>query len=173
MRYYTRSGDEGFTSLLGGEHVSKNDIRIEANGTIDEINAIIGVARNICKKKEIQEILLRIQHDLSIIMGEIASTGELVGSKEVIDSSRIDWLEEQIGFFSTRVESPDGFIIPGDSLPSAVLDVVRTSVRRAERQVVILKHSGYLGNEFLLKYLNRLSSLCFVMELQEIQRLRI
>ncbi|MCJ7625811.1 MAG: cob(I)yrinic acid a,c-diamide adenosyltransferase [Anaerolineaceae bacterium] len=172
MRFYTRSGDDGLTSLIGGEQVPKSDIRVEMNGTLDEINSIIGVARNICKRKETQEILLRIQQDLSIIMGEIASTGGLAKSKEGIDSSTIDWVEEQIEHYSAQVEPSDGFIIPGDSLPSAVLDVVRTFVRRAERQVVILKQSGYLRNEFLLKYLNRLSSLCYVIELHEIQRLK-
>ena len=173
MRFYTRSGDDGFTTLPGGEQVSKNDIRVETNGTIDEINAIVGVARNVCKTEEIQETLLRIQHDLSIIMGEIASSGDPAESNNVIDLSRIEWLEEQIEFYSIQVESPEGFIIPGDSLPSAFLDVVRTFVRRAERQVVILKQSGYLKNELLLNYLNRLSSLCFVLELHEIQQSRI
>ena len=166
---YTRSGDDGLTNLLGAGQIPKHDIRIETMGSIDEANAILGVARSICASTEVKDILYRIQQDLSIVMGEIASSKSEIKQDKMIDSSRIDWLEMKIEEFSRQVNPPEGFIIPGDSFSGAMLDLARTAVRRAERQLVRLKDSGYLGNEFLLKYINRLSSLCFVLELSEDQ----
>jgi cob(I)alamin adenosyltransferase len=161
-------GDESYTSLLGKGKVPKNDRRIEALGTVDECTATLGLARALARAPETTRILLQMQRDLYILMAEIASPTENVGIFSAIDRARVTWLEETTHSIIQKVTVPDEFIVPGDTLPGAMLDLTRTVVRRAERRVAELLHSGDIQNRELVRYLNQASTLCFFLELYEI-----
>lgn len=165
--FYTRTGDDGTSGLLGEGRVSKDHPRLEAVGAIDEANAALGVARAACKAPRSPQILLTVQHDLYGLMAEIAATPENAARFRAIDAERVAWLEEQTDMIGASVEIPTGFIMPGDTPAGAALDLARTVVRRAERRTVSLWQAGEIENPELLRYLNRLSSLCFVLELLE------
>lgn len=165
--YYTRTGDDGYTGLLGEGRVPKYDLRPEALGTIDEATAAIGMARALSQTAGTGDLLLRVQRDLYALMAEAAATPENVDKFHVVDSEHVRWLEEQTDLISQKIELPKEFIVPGDSVQGAALDVARTVVRRAERRVADLLHRGDISNVELLRYLNRLSSLLFVLELFE------
>jgi cob(I)alamin adenosyltransferase len=165
--YFTGTGDDGTTGLLGAERARKDSPRIEAVGTIDEANAALGVARASCGGILTSEILLAIQRDLYHIMAEVAATKENAARFRTIDSARIEWLESQISKFESQIEPTNEFVVPGDSLAGAYLDLARSIVRRAERRVTGLYLENELENSQILVYLNRLSSLCFVLELKE------
>ncbi len=165
--FYTRTGDDGTSGLLGDQRVTKDHPRLEAVGVLDETNAALGVARATCRSEQIKTIILEIQRDLYHLMAEVAATPENAARFQEIDAQRVDWLEQKTEEFSSKVAVPKEFIIPGDTLEGARLDLARAVVRRAERRVATLIHSGEIENLELLRYLNRLSSLCFVLELVE------
>ena len=166
-RYYTRSGDDGTTGLLGSERVPKHHPRPEAYGAIDEASAALGVARSGARSKETASVLLEVQRDLYHLMAEVAAPREAAARFRRIDPERVAWLEGRVEAFGARIEMPKEFVVPGDSPSAAALDLARTVVRRAEREVSRLQHEGELENPHLLRYLNRLSSLCFILELWE------
>ena len=168
-QFYTRTGDDGFTGLLGEGRVPKYHPRTETVGIIDEATSALGLARAVCLDQKHKEILLTAQRDLYSLMAEVAATPENATRFRIIDEKRVDWLETQTDSLSKNLEMPNEFIIPGDSHAGAALALSRTVVRRAERQVARLLHSGDIENPDLLRYLNRLSSLCFVLELRENQ----
>ncbi len=155
------------TNLLGEGRVTKYHARIEAVGTLDESSAALGLARAQCLDPRSGSILLEVQRDLYKLMAEVAATPENAARFRFIDASRVKWLEEQTDALSQLVDMPKEFILPGDSLAGAALSVARTIVRRAERRVVELFDAEQLSNPELQRYLNRLSSLCFVLELLE------
>jgi cob(I)alamin adenosyltransferase len=168
-KFYTQTGDDGYTGLLGEGRVAKHAPRLEAIGDLDEATAALGVARAACKLPLTAELLLAIQRDLYHLMSEVAATPENAARFKIISPERVVWLEEQTDSISAQVTLPAEFILPGDSLPGAMLSLARTIVRRAERRVAKLIHAGELENSQLLRYLNRLSSLCFTLELLENQ----
>jgi len=168
-RFYTQTGDDGYTGLLGEGRAQKHDPRIETIGVIDEANAALGLARAFCQAPKIPPILLTVQRDLYHIMAEIASTPDNTARFRTISQERTAWLEAQIDDISAQVEIPDEFIVPGDSQAGAVIDLTRTIVRRAERQIAYLFHNKMIENRELMRYMNRLSSLCFALELLENQ----
>jgi len=149
--------------------VAKYHARIEAVGTLDESTAALGLARAQCADPHSGAILLHAQRDLYRLMAEVAATPENAEQFRFIDSARIAWLEEQTDALSKLVEMPKEFILPGDSVAGAALSLARTIIRRAERRVVELFDAGEITNPDLQRYLNRLSSLCFVLELLENQ----
>ena len=108
-----------------------------------------------------------VQKDLYTIMVELAAVPGEEEQFQRLEAPRLSWIEEQVKSFGDRVKMPKDFILPGDSLPAAALDLARTVVRRAERQVVRLDHESKLSNPTILPYLNRRSSLCFVLSLWE------
>ena len=165
--FFTRSGDDGFTGLLGAGRYPKHDLRLEALGAIDEASAALGVARSHVQNDENKARLLKIQRHLYGVMAEVAATPENVEKFQQINALQVNWLEEQAEALTQSTPLPSGFIVPGDNKPAAFLDLARTVVRRAERQVAALAHRDELKNPELLRYLNRLSSLCFLMELNE------
>jgi cob(I)alamin adenosyltransferase len=165
--FYTQTGDEGKTGLLGEGRVTKFDLRIEALGALDEATAALGLARASATAPQIGPLLLEIQHDLYKLMSEVGATPENAEKFRYIDNGRVKWLEAQIEAVTANLEMPKEFIMPGESPSSAALALGRTIVRRAERRVVELYHAGGLNNPSLLAYLNRLSSLCFALELLE------
>ena len=167
--FYTRTGDDGTTGLLGEGRVRKDSPRLEAVGNLDEANAALGMARAACKVSLSQQIILKAQRDLYGLMAEVAATPENAPRFRTIGAECVAWLEDQIASVGMKVEPTNEFIVPGDTLAGAALDVARTIVRRAERRVISLHLDGKLENPELLRYLNRLSSLCFALELLENQ----
>jgi cob(I)alamin adenosyltransferase len=127
------------------------------------------MARALSLAPETGSLLITVQRDLYHLMAEIAATPENAARFRVIDPARVEWLEEQTNALSARVEMPGEFILPGDSPSGAAVSMARTLVRRAERRVAELLHQNLVENRELLRYLNRLSSLCFVLELLENQ----
>jgi cob(I)alamin adenosyltransferase len=168
-KFYTRTGDDGFTGLLGSGRVPKYHPVPETVGAVDEATAALGLARAFAKAGETGEILLIVQRDLYGMMAEVSATPENAARFRMIDEQRLNWLEAQTDALSSRVTLPKEFIVPGDSHAGAALAMARTIVRRAERRLAQLVHDGQVQNSYLLQYLNRLSSLCFVLELFENQ----
>lgn len=164
---FTRKGDEGLTGLPGEANVSKSDPRLEALGAVDESTAALGLARVQCMVPETAEIVLHVQRDLYSLMAEIAASGK-PSAQPLIGNELVAWLETQSERMVKVTSMPGGFIIPGDNLAGAALDLARTVVRRAERCVVRLVEQELLNNMNLVRYLNRLSSLIFILELVEI-----
>jgi cob(I)alamin adenosyltransferase len=167
--YFTRSGDDGFTGLLGEGRIPKYHLRMEAVGTVDEATAALGVARSVCREQKTRDILLATQRDLYHLMAELSATPQNAPSFRVIDTEKVAWLESQAEMIGSQVNLPREFIIPGDTPAGAALDLARAIVRRAERLLAQLLHNLEIENPELLRYLNRLSSLCFVLELFENQ----
>ena len=152
MKIYTRTGDSGETSLFGGSRLRKDDPRIEAYGTVDELNAFIGVARAAWPRSPIDADLSSVQADLFDLGAHLASPGSdrFPGAP----ASRIEDLERAIDRMEAELAPLKSFILPGGSLAAAHLHVARTVCRRAERLVVAL------GED--VKYLNRLADYLFV-----------
>jgi cob(I)alamin adenosyltransferase len=165
--YYTQTGDDGTTGMLGSDRVSKDHPRIEAVGAIDEANAALGFVRAISEDTRTKEVIIAIQRDLYKLMAEVSATPTNAARFQAIDASKVAWLEEQVETFGQRIQMPKEFIVPGDTKTGAVLDLARTIIRRAERRVTSLYQEGDIANKELLRYLNRLSSLCFILELWE------
>ena len=163
ISWYTGVGDDGFTGVLGRERVPKYALRPEAYGTVDEASAFLGMARAHAKVDEVRAALLTIQRDLYTMMADLATLPETATRSPWLTDDRLAWLEDRTDTFGAQVEMPKAFIVAGDSASSACLEVCRTVVRRAERLVARLSHEGELRNDTPLKYLNRLSSLLFVM----------
>jgi cob(I)alamin adenosyltransferase len=168
-RFFTRGGDRGYTSLIGGQRVPKNDPRIELLGVLDEAVSTLGLARSVCIKPEIGPVLLQIQRDFYQIMAEIADPTIEIGNGNLKFGEKTDWVEGQIHNLSPQVTIPEGFIMPGDNLSGAALDMARTVIRRAERRTVELLPVKEFVNQDLVAYLNRVSSLCYILELYEVK----
>ena len=155
MKIYTRTGDSGETSLYGGSRIAKNDLRIEAYGTIDELNSFIGVARASWSTSAIDAELQRVQSDLFDIGAYLAAPNS--DRFPGVPVSRIEEIERAIDRMETELKPLASFILPGGSLPAAHLHVARTVCRRAERLVVALEDKSTT-----LPYLNRLADYLFV-----------
>jgi cob(I)alamin adenosyltransferase len=168
-KFYTRTGDDGFTSLLGDTRVPKYHLRTEAVGTLDEASAALGTARAFCQAEQSAGLLTAVQRDLYHMMAEVAATIENAARFRTIDENRILWLEAQTDAISALVNMPNEFIVPGDTQAGGLLSLARTIVRRAERIIAELVHMGEVENVALMGYLNRLSTFCFVLELLENQ----
>jgi cob(I)alamin adenosyltransferase len=164
--FYTRSGDDGSTGLLGEGRLPKYHPRMEAIGALDEASAALGLARSLSLSVQTKSILLEIQSDLYRLMAEAAATPENAPRFRSLDITRLQWLESQTDAIAARVPIPAEFILPGDTTPGAALSLARTVVRRAERRVAELVDRGEVTGTVILPYLNRLSSLCFVLELE-------
>jgi cob(I)alamin adenosyltransferase len=163
MRIYTKAGDNGTTGLLGGQRVSKDSPRVEAYGSVDELNAHIGHAIACLQTlPHFCEMLQQVQSDLFVIGSELAVP---VGKKPVVHpiaEQQVNTLERWIDEIEETLEPLRHFILPGGSVGAAVLHVARTVCRRTERRVVSLFHVEP-GNPHIITYLNRLSDLLFVM----------
>lgn len=165
--FYTRAGDEGYTGLLGQGRYPKEDPRLEAVGAVDEANAALGLVRASARWQDANAVIVQIQRDLYGVMAELAATPENAQSFRSIGAERVAWLEQQVDGLTAQTEVPKEFIVPGDVLEGAFADLARTVVRRAERRVAELFHRQVIDNGELLRYLNRLSSFCFVLEILE------
>jgi cob(I)alamin adenosyltransferase len=162
VRIYTARGDQGTTDLLG-ERVGKDDPRIELLGALDETTSAIGLGRSLAAFDGANEMLVTTQRDLYQIMAELAFIDEVRPDSLRLRAERVDWLEASIEQIQAQVELPRAFVVPGDTTAGATLDVARTVARRAERLAVALAHAETIGNPEILRYLNRLSSLLFIL----------
>ena len=158
MRIYTKFGDKGKTSLLGGTTVPKNDPHVEAYGAVDELNAVLGTVIAFCEIPDISDSLKKIQNDLFIIGAELASKGE---KTKTIPPMRISELEQEIDKLTPELPPLHNFIIPGGSKTASLLHLARTICRRAERKVVALQEKEKI-NPDSLTYLNRVGDLLFM-----------
>ena len=166
MKIYTKTGDKGSTGLFGGGRVPKDDIRVEAYGDVDELNAVIGMARSIETMPRIDEVLVPIQRDLFAIGALLATPDRDKMAQHLekarIDEARIGELERAIDEGDAELEPLRSFILPGGTPKAAALHVARTVCRRAERRVVKLQREVELPPLAVI-YLNRLSDLLFTL----------
>ncbi|TYS42927.1 cob(I)yrinic acid a,c-diamide adenosyltransferase [Bacillus infantis] len=163
MRIYTRTGDKGQTSIIGGR-VDKDDVRVEAYGTVDEVNCFVGQAMAELDEKIFQDVLddlEKIQHELFDCGGDLAN----VSSKRELKLGQeaIDYLESRIDEFIEEAPELERFILPGGSKPSASIHIARTVARRAERHIVTLIKTEEKVPEVCLQYMNRLSDYFFAL----------
>jgi cob(I)alamin adenosyltransferase len=165
-RIYTRTGDTGETGLFGGGRVRKDDARVAAYGTVDELNAVIGVARYALASHdgqpvEIDHFLACVQHQLFNLGAELATPQPSQLGTSLVSDADAAWLEQLIDRLEPQLEPLKTFILPGGSLAGAHLHWARTVSRRAERLVVTLSAATPIRGE-VLRYLNRLSDALFV-----------
>lgn len=161
--WYTGRGDDGTTGLLGNKRVPKYHPQPETFGTVDEATASMGWARTLITDETSHNILLHSQRHLYHLMAELAATSTAQAQFRHIDAAMVTQLEQLTDTIGAQIELPREFVVPGDTPAGAALDVARTIVRRAERQVVKLFDDGLIENQHILHYLNRLSSLLFVL----------
>lgn len=163
----TKTGDAGETGLLYGGRVSKADPRTEAFGTIDEAISAIGAARALIKDRTRHAIVLRVQSELFTVGAELATDPSEYATLEqhflIVTAEFTSRVEQEIADLERRVPLPDAFVIPGGTPPAAALDVARTVVRRAERRIIAMQQRGYTVKPELLRYVNRLSDLLFML----------
>ncbi len=163
MKIYTRSGDEGKTALFGGRRVGKDSVRIEAYGTVDELNAFLGYACSCAESDEIRSYLTEIQHELFLLGSDLATP---IDSKNVnvsrITADNVQRLETLIDTLEEQLQPIRYFILPGGTETASRLHVCRTISRRTERRIVHLATTEEI-NELDIKYINRLSDLLFVL----------
>jgi len=161
LKIYTKTGDKGETSLIGGKRVPKDSIRIDAYGTVDELNTILGICRSTNPAKEIDEILFIIQNDL-FKLGTILATPSSPPNKSFSLSESISGIEKFIDKIELELTPLKNFILPGGDNTASMLHLARAVCRRAERKVVQLSHEEVIDENILI-YLNRLSDLLFVL----------
>lgn len=164
MKIYTRTGDDGTTGLFYGGRVPKDSAAPWAYGTVDEAQAALGVARAlVARGSELDEILVQLCRELYVAMAELATLPEnhhkLTAGTTSVTQAMVEGLEVLIDRVSERFAPPTEFVIPGQSLLSAQLDVARTVVRRAERLALAVEG----GAPLVVAYLNRLSDLCWTL----------
>ena len=160
---YTKTGDKGTTGLFGGDRVSKDDIRVECYGTMDEANSTIGYASTLVSDKEVRMHLKKIQNKLFAVGAELASDEKgLEMLKEKISNRDVEDIEETIDFYLNIVGQQKSFVVPGVNQSSSVLHMARTIVRRGERDITRLNRDSGVS-ESLMKYINRLSDCLFTL----------
>lgn len=163
MKFSTR-GDQGETSLLGGERIPKYDLRPETYGTLDEASSTLGVARAATDDERIKDILLSVQKDLLVVGAELSALPGVYGKlARTIGDEDIARLERWIDALQEEVPLKNEFIYPGQTVVSSQIDVGRTIVRRAERWAARMKSEGLIPNERINRYLNRLADMLFTL----------
>ncbi len=165
MKIYTKTGDKGETGLFGGERVSKNSLRIEAYGTIDELNAFIGLAIIEVSDKSVKDLLQKIQNWLFSIGADLATPDNEKTKKLNVfrtPEEYYSYIEKEIDKYESKLDELRNFILPGGTKGAALLHICRTITRRAERMVVALNSTVKIGNNIII-FLNRLSDLFFVL----------
>jgi cob(I)alamin adenosyltransferase len=167
MSIVTKTGDQGTTGLMYNRRVPKNHPRIEACGAVDELNSALGLARATAEQDRVRETLLRIQNELVILMGELATANEdlpryLKDGFTQLTADKTAMLEELVREIEPKISFKD-WVMPGATLHSAALDSARGICRRAERRVCELRDSGDLLNGEIIVYLNRLADLLWLL----------
>ncbi len=165
-KIYTRTGDDGTTGLVSGPRRAKTDIRIEAIGTVDEVNAVMGLTRlHSSGMPRLDSVLARIQNDLFDLGGDLANPPQTAGegAQLRVTEKQVAWLETQIDQYNADLAPLKSFVLPGGSTLAADLHMARAVTRRAERLVVKLMETEPETGKPVLTYLNRLSDLLFVL----------
>jgi cob(I)alamin adenosyltransferase len=163
MKIYTKTGDSGDTSLFGGKRVPKSTLRIDTYGTVDELNAQLGVVRALKPQSDVEVLLEQIQNQLFVLGADLAAPFDSAPADfKRVQQKEIQFLEETIDRLDAMLDPLKSFILPGGTLVSAQLHVARTVCRRAERLVDALGRKEQVG-KFPLVYLNRLADLLFVL----------
>lgn len=158
MSICTKTGDKGTTSLYTGQRVAKNSLRVKAYGTVDEVTSALGLARAFSEKEEIKTLLLQLEQTNLKLMADLAS----ITDKYYITQDVIDDIEAKIAEFEGKLLPIKAFIMPGATKAGAFLDLARTTVRRAEREVLTLAAEEEINPNVKI-YLNRLSDLAFLL----------
>lgn len=164
MKIYTKTGDAGTTSLVGGMRISKSDIRLDAYGTIDELNSFLGLLRAEMNNDDLQQFILHIQHNMFVIGGYLATDmtkSELSDSLQLNDREVV-LIEKAIDEIEEKLPRLSNFVVPGENRMSALCHVCRSITRRAERQIYALDKVAPVSVE-VKKYINRLSDYLFVL----------
>jgi cob(I)alamin adenosyltransferase len=163
MKIYTKTGDGGETGLLAPGRVHKNDPRIEACGTVDELNALLGLARSSGLPADIDQVVRRLQNELFSLGAQLAAPDPKTAPEPSITPGHVEALERDIDRLDGSLPALTQFILPGGTTPAATLHVSRTVCRRAERRTVSLRDADSQSvPEILIQYLNRLGDLLFV-----------
>jgi len=164
--FYTRGGDTGQTGIIGEGRVLKSDFRIDAIGAVDEANAAMGLFRSFLEKNdELYNSVLTIQKKLYYVMSDLASLDASDERFVKISAEDVSWLENEIRTFEEKVVVPREFTVPGDHPLGAIMDMARTIVRRAEREIVRFYQEHPERNSAVLQFMNRLSSYCYLLEI--------
>lgn len=163
MGVSTKTGDKGKTSLFTGERVDKDSLRVEAYGLVDEVNSALGMARANCKNEEVKETIFALQKMNMSMMAELASTGD---AAYITDEAHIAVLDSTIDTIEAALPPLTAFLIAGDTVGGAALDLARTTIRRAERAVWRLNKTEPVRPQVLIA-LNRQSDLCFLLMRKE------
>ncbi len=167
MKIYTKTGDKGETGLFGGKRVQKSSVRINAYGTVDELNAAIGFALCYVENDGVKSVLRKLQNQLFVVGADLATPLEVESIRQRrtiprVSEEDISESEKAIDFFDKQLEELRYFILPGGSKSAAQLHVARTICRRAEREVVLLSQQEEI-NQNIVIFLNRISDLLFVL----------
>ena len=162
MKIYTRTGDAGMTGLYGGGRVLKSDLRISACGSVDEVNACLGLCRSADLPEEVDSLLARLQHEMFALGAELASPGGAAPGSILLDDADVARAEAAIDRFDAELPALKTFVLPGGSPASSLLHVARAVCRRAERDVVALGQTATVRPAALI-YLNRVGDLLFVL----------
>lgn len=161
MVIYTKKGDTGKTSLFDNKRVSKDDVRVESYGTIDELGTFMGLAKNYCDDEEMYDLIQNIQNKLFTVATNLATEDSTKVAHRIVEKD-IDFLEGIIDKYMGRLDDPAGFIVPGSGKRSAHLHVARTVCRRAERRIITLSNYAIV-DPLVIKYVNRLSDTLYAM----------
>lgn len=164
MKIYTKTGDKGTTSLVGGTRVSKTHIRLEAYGTVDELNSNLGLLVTYLSDERERNFLQQVQHKLFAVGSHLATDQEKTTLREasIITPALVEAIEREIDYMDTLLSPLSSFILPGGSRGAAVCHICRTVCRRAERRILALAEQVEISSE-LLAYINRLSDYLFVL----------
>lgn len=167
MKIYTKKGDDGTTGLLYGGRVSKDDVRTEVYGTLDEVVAALGVARAGGLTERVEEIVIRLQREMFVVGAQLATSDrhqeKLQKGVSKVTSDMTQTAESDIDSLIEEHPLAQEFILPGETAGSAGLDLARSFVRRAERQAVTMNRQGLIPDAEILRYLNRVSDLLFAL----------
>lgn len=167
-RVTTRTGDEGYTSLLGSGRVPKYHRRPEAYGTLDEATSALGLARAHAVRTQLKDTIESLQRDLYVLMAELATPPENYAKVDFkIGAEAVDRLDALGESLKSEIEISKEFVVPGATVTGAALDLARAIVRRGERQIARLYHEGDITNIQVLRYLNRLSDVIFILARHE------
>ena len=169
-RIYTKTGDKGTTGIRGGARVPKDDIRIEANGCLDELNALIGVLRSMLPSDdERHDLLHAVQRELMVVMSHVATPSGVINPHPLAAGELTLRCEQEMDVMTALLQDNGYFLLPGGTPIAACMQYARTVARRAERRLWTL-HRQDPVNEDILRLINRLSDLFFVMARMEMQR---
>jgi cob(I)alamin adenosyltransferase len=162
MKIYTRTGDAGLTGLYGGARVAKSDIRIAAYGSVDELNAFLGVCRASGLPADVDELIAHLQHEMFAVGAELSRGGKSPPEAILLDDKDVARIETAIDHYDGQLSPLKSFVLPGGTVAGAGLHVARVACRRAERDVVALAQTAEV-RPAILTYINRVSDLLFVL----------